>query len=78
VQSYLVHLSLAGVADAATREKLQAIPTGLHLSSEDVGLLVEAGEHQVHDSSDLARFRASLGPDAPAAEKKPLTAAVGE
>ncbi len=75
VQSYLVHLSLAGVTDAATREKLQAIPTGLHLSSEDVGLLVDAGQSQVRDSADLARFRAGLGADAPAADKKPLTAA---
>jgi NTE family protein len=75
VQSYLVHLSLSGIADAATRQRLQAIPTGLNLSPEDVRLLVEAGEGQVRDSSNLAQFRSSLGAAAPAAEKQPLTAA---
>jgi hypothetical protein len=66
VQSYLVHLSLAGIADAPTRQKLQAIPTGLDLSQEDVRLLVAAGEGQVRNSAELAQFRAGLGSSAPA------------
>jgi NTE family protein len=60
VQSYLVHLSLAKVADAKTRERLQAIPTGLDVDPADVALLVKAGEQQVRESAELARFLASL------------------
>lgn len=60
VQSYVVHLSLAGVSDPQTRERLQAIPTGLDVDSEDIALLVQAGEQQVRDSTGLARFRTSL------------------
>jgi hypothetical protein len=66
VQSYLVHLSLAGIPDATTRQQLQAIPTGLDLSQEDVRLLVHAGEGQVRDSAELAKFRAGLGSNLPA------------
>lgn len=62
VQTYLAHLSLAGIADPATRTRLQAIPTGLTLSPEDVAQLVAAGEQEVRLSSDLARFRESLTP----------------
>ena len=67
VQSYLVHLSLAGISDAATRQQLQAIPTGLDLSQEDVRLLVDAGQGQVRDSPELAKFRAGLGSNMPPA-----------
>jgi hypothetical protein len=62
VQTYLAHLSLAGIADPATRTRLQAIPTGLTLSPEDVAQLVAAGEQEVRLSTDLARFRESLTP----------------
>ncbi len=65
VQSTLVHLSLADVADAQTRARLQAIPTGLDVDSEDVKLLAETGRRQVLDSPELAQFRASLGPNGP-------------
>jgi NTE family protein len=61
VQSMLVHLSLADVADPKTRARLQAIPTGLDVDSEDVKLLAETGRRQVLDSPELAQFRASLG-----------------
>jgi NTE family protein len=60
VQSYFIHLSLAGVADQATRERLQKIPTGLTLKPEDVAALVAAGEQQVRDSTTLAEFRDNL------------------
>jgi hypothetical protein len=76
VQSYLVHLSLAGIPDAATRRRLQTIPTGLHLSQEDVRLLVDAGQGQVRDSSELAQFRAGLGSNAPAASATAVSAPV--
>ena len=60
VKSYVVHLSLAGVADADTRKRLQAIPTGLDVKPEDIALLVQAGEQQVRESTSLAQFRAGL------------------
>jgi NTE family protein len=60
VQSYFAHLSLAGVADDAERQKLQKIPTGLSLDPADVAQLVAAGEKQVKNSADLAAFRDSL------------------
>ena len=60
VQSFFVHLSLAGIASEAERKKLQAIPTGLTIDPEDIALLVAAGEQQVRQSSGLAAFRDSL------------------
>ena len=60
VQSYVVHLSLAGVDDPETRKHLQAIPTGLDLEPDDVTRLVQAGEQQVRESTGLAQFQGSL------------------
>jgi NTE family protein len=60
VESYVVHLSLAGITDAESRKRLQAIPTGLDLEPEDVRRLVQAGVDQVRESTGLAEFRASL------------------
>ena len=60
VESFFVHLSLAGVADEAERKKLQSIPTGLTIDPADVTLLVAAGEEQVRQSAGLAAFRDSL------------------
>jgi len=60
VESYFAHLSLAGVADAAERERLQHISTGLSLEPADVAQLVAAGEKQVKASPQLAAFRDSL------------------
>jgi hypothetical protein len=60
VESYFVHLSLAGITDPAEREKLQQIPTGLTIDPADVALLVAAGEAQVKNSSTLIQFRDSL------------------
>lgn len=65
VQATMVHLSLAGIPDSQTRQRLQAIPTGLNLDPEDVTLLTDAGRRQVLDSPELAQFRASLSPNAP-------------
>ena len=69
VQASMVHLSLADIPDPKTRERLQAIPTGLDLDPDDLALLVEAGRHQVLDSPELAHFRDSLTPN----ESKLLT-----
>ena len=60
VESYFVHLSLAGITDPAEREKLQQIPTGLTIDSADVALLVAAGEAQVKSSPTLIQFRDGL------------------
>ena len=60
VESYFAHLSLAGIADAAERQKLQQIPTGLSLEPADIAQLIAAGERQVKNSADLAAFRDSL------------------
>jgi hypothetical protein len=56
----MVHFSLANIPDKATREHLQAIPTGLDISASDAQLLIDAGERQVRDSADLSLFKASL------------------
>jgi hypothetical protein len=60
VESYLVHLSLGGIADDAERKRLQQIPTGLTIDAADIALLVAAGEEQVRNSSGLATFRDNL------------------
>ena len=68
-QASMVHLSLADIPDPKTRERLQAIPTGLGLNAEDIALLVDAGRRQVLDSPELAHVRDSLTPN----ESKLLT-----
>jgi hypothetical protein len=60
VQSWFVHLSLAGVADEAERKRLQQIPTGLTIDDDDIARLVAAGAEEVRDSRQLAALRASL------------------
>jgi NTE family protein len=60
VQVFLAHLSLAGIADKAQRERLAKIPTGLTIDAPDVAQLVAAGEEQVRQSPELAAFRDSL------------------
>jgi NTE family protein len=60
VKSYFLHLSLADVGDAALRERLQSIPTGLTIPDADVDLLIEQGETLTRSSKVLNEFRASL------------------
>jgi NTE family protein len=60
VQGFFEHLSLSGITDAAARERLQHIPTGLTIPDTDVDELVAAGEGQVRESKVLAEFRDSL------------------
>ncbi|HWU55900.1 MAG TPA: patatin-like phospholipase family protein [Rhizomicrobium sp.] len=64
VQVFLAHLSLAGITDKEERDRLAKIPTGLTIDKADVAQLVAAGEAQVKQSPDLAKFRDSLGPPA--------------
>jgi len=60
VQVFFAHLSLGGITDKEQRERLAKIPTGLTIPAADVAQLVAAGEAQVKQSPDLAKFRESL------------------
>ena len=60
VQVFFAHLSLGGIADKEQRERLAKIPTGLTIPAADVAQLVAAGEAQVKQSPDLAKFRDNL------------------
>ena len=70
VESSLIRISLADVPDDAKREQLQAIPTTLTLTREQVDLLIEAGRTGVTTSPELRKFlqdyppRAGLSPSA--------------
>jgi len=65
VEGYLVHLSLSGIADEATRKRLQSIPTGLTIADEDVDALIAAGESQIKASAEIARVVAVLSERTP-------------
>jgi len=60
VQVFFAHLSLGGITDKEQRERLAKIPTGLTIPAADVAQLVAAGEAQVKQSPDLAKFRDNL------------------
>ena len=60
VQVFFAHLSLAGIADKAERDRLAQIPTGLTIDAPDIARLVVAGVTQVNQSPDIAAFRNSL------------------
>jgi NTE family protein len=60
VEVHIAHFSLADITDEQTRKRLEAIPTGLTLSQEDIATLVETGSRLVRESPDLERFRKSL------------------
>ena len=56
VAGKLVQISLAGLPDSPTKEKLLAIRTGLSLRKDDVDLLIEAGRSAVIESAPLHGF----------------------
>ncbi len=60
VKGYVVHISLAGVADPEVRKRLQAIPTGLTIDDADVDALVAWGEKLVLDDKDIRAAVAGL------------------
>lgn len=66
VEVYFLHLSLAGIEDAALRESLRSIPTGLTIPDEAVDQLVAAGRSFVVNSPVLAAFRRDLQKPYPA------------
>jgi hypothetical protein len=53
VEGDVVHLSLAGIEDAQTRERLEKIPTGLTIDDPDVDALVAAGQEQIKKSPEI-------------------------
>ncbi|MFZ5792017.1 MAG: patatin-like phospholipase family protein [Pseudomonadota bacterium] len=61
VQAFFDHVALSDIADEKTRKRLEAIPTGLSLSDEDVDLLVKAGEDAVERSRVFESFIDSVG-----------------
>lgn len=60
VETYFLHLSLAGIEDLALRDSLQRIPTGLTIPDEAVDQLVAAGESFIRNSPVLEEFRRDL------------------
>lgn len=63
VRGALVHISLASVADPATRAHLLAIPTGLTIPDADVDLLVASGEQLVEQNPQIRNLIAGLASD---------------
>ena len=65
VEGYLVHLSLNQIEDSALQERLQAIPTALTLTDEEVDLLANAGRDLVAGSAALESLRHGLSGGVP-------------
>jgi NTE family protein len=59
VDAELIHISLAEMPEGPEKATLLAIPTGLTVKREDVGLLVAAGEKAVTGSAPLRTFLAN-------------------
>jgi NTE family protein len=62
VKGGLARVSLAGVADEATRRRLQAIPTSLTISDADVDALVDQGRTLLQTNPTLLRLIADFDP----------------
>lgn len=59
VQGLLARVSLADIEDPALRDRLRRVPTGLTLPSEDVDLLVAAGEAAIRRHAEVRAFLAT-------------------
>jgi NTE family protein len=62
VRGALIQISLAGIADAATRRRLQAIPTTLSIPDADVDALVEQGRTMIQAEPTLRGLIADFDP----------------
>lgn len=60
VEGTFVHVSLRDVEDPEVRKRLEAIPTGLTLSEEDLDLLIESGKNAIFNS-EIIRAAANVG-----------------
>lgn len=67
VEGAFVHLSLSDVTDESVREQLEAIPTGLTVSDEDLKLLIQSGRNAVMHSPEI---KAALDVAAPKTAKQ--------
>ena len=66
VQGSLIQISLAGIADDATRRRLQAVPTSLTIPDADVDALVDQGRSLLQTNPTLLRLVADFDPLSPA------------
>ena len=64
VEGSLIRISLADVPDDAKRQQLQAIPTTLTLTRQQVDMLIEAGRTGVTTSPELRQFLDAYPPRA--------------
>jgi NTE family protein len=62
VKGALIQVSLAGIADEATRRRLQAIPTSLTIPDADVDALVHQGETMIQTNPVLQDLIADFSP----------------
>jgi NTE family protein len=62
VQGSLIQISLTGIADEATRRRLQAIPTSLTIPDSDVDALVNQGRSLLQANPTLLRLLAGFDP----------------
>jgi NTE family protein len=62
VRGSLIHISLAGIADEATRRRLQAIPTSLTIPDADVDALVDQGRRLLQTNPTLIQLVADFDP----------------
>jgi NTE family protein len=62
VQGSLIQVSLAGIADQATRQRLQALPTSLTLRDADVDALVDQGRTLTQNNPTLLNLLAEFDP----------------
>ena len=60
VKGGLIHLSLDLIADPAERARLQAIPTGLTIPTQDVDRLVDGGERLILENAELTKILSGL------------------
>jgi len=75
VRGALIHISLTGIEDAAVRERLQRIPTGLTIPDQDVDDLVAYGSKLVQENSTLREMTSGLDEPAPQPVATPVAAA---
>jgi NTE family protein len=76
VQSRIIHISLAGLPETPSKDKLLAIPTGLTLKREDVDLLVQAGFDGVTKSAELQSFLDHYPPSMSQADRQAISSAL--
>jgi NTE family protein len=62
VKGALIQVSLSGIADDATRQRLQAIPTSLTIPDTDVDALVHQGETMIQTNPVLQSLIADFSP----------------